>query len=226
MKTFFSLFCLFFLAILPFSPHAQASDDPISLLKTTQEKLKSIIKRDIPKSDTKAKNQQEVDLKALMRPFFDFQKLGQDAMSKHWEKLNEEQRKRFLFWLEALLENAYIRSLHQGGMQLGSDEEPKIEYKKQKVQKTKATVYTEIRFRDKKRDKWKKVRLNWLFFRRDGRWMVSDILTNDNSLVETYQEQFDKIITKHSFDELIKRISKKVNELRKEDGLSQLSYSP
>ncbi|MEM1009323.1 MAG: ABC transporter substrate-binding protein, partial [Myxococcota bacterium] len=70
---------------------------------------------------------------------------------------------------------------------------------------------------------WKKVRIDWIFGKAEqGSWKVLDIVTNDNSLVETYQEQFDKIIQKHSFDELLKRIKKKVNQIRKKESLLPL----
>lgn len=210
------------LAFLLFPRLASASEEPIALLKRTQEQLKLLLKRTIPKGDKKAQASKEEDLKTLIRPFFNFKRLAQDSLKDHWKTLSEPQRTLFLFWLEALLENAYLQNMNQGSSTIGSDKEPEIDYKKQTLEDSKATVFTVIRIHDSKKDKWKRIRVDWAFQKQDGKWMVIDLLTNDNSLVETYQEQFEKILKKEAFDGLIKKIKTKVNDLRKEDGRSPL----
>lgn len=223
--------CLLFLALALPSSYAQAAQTPMQLLKKTQKKLKEILDRKIPEGDKKAREARDKEIKDLFRPFFDFKKLAKKALRTHWAKLSSAQHDEYLFWLEALLENVSSQNINPGNED--SAEEPKIEYKKQTIQddKSKAIVYTVIRVPRKKRKgssrrRWRKIKVDWHFYNKKGKWLVEDLVTNEESLADNYREQFDKIINKHSFKELIKRLSKQVNKLRKKDGLSPLKYTP
>jgi phospholipid transport system substrate-binding protein len=43
-------------------------------------------------------------------------------------------------------------------------------------------------------------------------WVVYDVLTDDQSMLENYRAEFNKIITKESFDALLKKMKKKLDE--------------
>ncbi|MCK6509245.1 ABC transporter substrate-binding protein [Myxococcota bacterium] len=208
-----------------------STQEPLQLLKDTQKKLKAILDRKIPKEDKKAREARDNEIKSLFRPFFDFKKLAKKALQTHWDKLKPEQHSEYLFWLEALLENVSSQNINPEEEE--NADEPQIQYKKQTFQdnNTKATVFTEVRVPRKKKKgstqkRWRKINVDWLFYRNNNKWMVEDLITNEESLAENYREQFDKIISKHSFAELIKRLQKQVNKLRDKDGLPALSYTP
>ena len=44
------------------------------------------------------------------------------------------------------------------------------------------------------------------------RWLVYDVVTDEVSMVRTYRTQFHKIITQESFDALLKKMQKKIEE--------------
>jgi len=213
-----ALACFFF-TYAPMSKSAEAG--PLAVLKKTQKKIVTILERDIKKGDKAAKKKQEKDLKAIVQPFIDFEFLGRTALAKHWKTLKPQQQKRFLYWLKALMEMAYVRSLHKGLQ--GKKKEVRIKYLREKIDKKKnrATVFTKIRVKNK-RGRWGKVRIDWTFYKKKKEWLVMDVTTNDNSLVETYEEQFDKIIKKKSFADLVRRLKNKTQELRKQEGLSPM----
>ncbi|HAA55907.1 MAG TPA: hypothetical protein DCE42_14180 [Myxococcales bacterium] len=197
-----------------------AEKDPMSLLKETQKKVQSIIEQNEGKSK-KARRKKAKEIQKLIEPFFDFDQLAKRALGDHWEKRTKDERTSYQFWVKALIKNAYFRSL-SAGIQKKQDKDVGVRYKKQKIKKSKATVFTRVRYKDPRSKKIRKVRVEWIFLKKGKSWLVGDIVTNDNSLVETYEEQFDKIIRKKSFKELIKRIQTKVNEIRKKEGLKPL----
>ena len=47
---------------------------------------------------------------------------------------------------------------------------------------------------------------------KEGHWVVYDVLTDDQSMLENYRAEFNKIITKESFDALLKKMKKKLDE--------------
>jgi phospholipid transport system substrate-binding protein len=199
---------------------------PMELLKDTQKKIETLLDKDIPKSDKKALRKREKQIRNILKPYFDFRMLASRTLAKHWKKLTDDQKNEFVFWLRELLESAYVRGVRSGAR---DKTKPEVLYKKEEVKDGKAKVFTIVRYlkkrrRRRRRKRWKKIHVDWKFELKAKQWKVADILTNDNSLIDTYREQFDKIIQKKSYKELLKRIKKKVNQLRKGKGLNKLEY--
>ncbi len=199
---------------------------PMQLLQETQKKVEKIINVKLKPTDSKAKNKREKDVQKLVEPFFAFELLAKRTLGKHWKTLKPAQRKRFTFWFKELLKQAYI-----GGTRVGekkrTQQKHTLEYKREKIKGNNAKVFTLIKYQviRRKRKRWKKVYVDWSFEKKKSGWKVTDIETNDNSLMDTYRENFDKIIRKKSFATLVKKIKKKVLQLRKKHGLSTLSMT-
>ena len=49
-------------------------------------------------------------------------------------------------------------------------------------------------------------------FSKGDHWVVYDVLTDEQSMLENYRAEFNKIITKDGFDALMKRMKKKLDE--------------
>ena len=203
------------------SGNAWAIKDPMTILKENQKNIRKILSKEVKKGDKKARQKQAQKIKHLIEPFFDFDRLAEKALGKHWAKRTKAERIDYKFWLKALLENAYLQSLKLSSGKKNT-RKIKIKYRKQKIHKNKATVFTRLQYRNK-RNRRKKIRIDWVFYKKDHSWLVSDIITNDNGLIETYEEMFDKIIKKKSFADLLRRIKRKVNRIRKKAGMKPLT---
>lgn len=205
---------------------AQAKSSPMALLKTTQASIEKLLDKKIEKAEKKKLIEREKKIRAILQPFFDFRLLAERTLDKQWAKLSKEQRDEFTFWLRGLLEQAYLRGVRGNSR---DTKKPDVTYKKEQIKGKKATVNTMIKFlkvtkrRGRVRKRWQRVRVDWSFEQKKS-WLVVDILTNDNSLIDTYKEQFTKIIEKKSYKVLLQKISKKVNQLRKKRGLPELKW--
>ena len=56
------------------------------------------------------------------------------------------------------------------------------------------------------------VALEYKMIWKNGRWVVYDVITDEQSLLENYRAEFNKIINKDGFDALLKRMKKKLDE--------------
>jgi phospholipid transport system substrate-binding protein len=61
------------------------------------------------------------------------------------------------------------------------------------------------------RGKKVKVALDYKLMWKD-RWVVYDVVTDEQSMLENYRAEFNKIINKEGFDALLKRMKKKLDE--------------
>ena len=144
--------------------------------------------------------------KAVER-FVDFGELSKRALGETWDKLTPAQRKDFSETMQGLLKASYAqKALGQGKAQ--------VEYGKESVQGNEATVATTLKV------KQDVVPVEYKLFRENekGEWRIYDIVTDDVSLLETYQGQFRKLMADKGFDGLLTTLKSKRAQLEKNSG--------
>jgi phospholipid transport system substrate-binding protein len=145
-----------------------------------------------------ADDQKKLD--AAFDAAFDYQALAESTMLGSWEGLTPAQRKDFTEVLKDLVRNAYRRNIKKT---LGY----KVDYKGEadadngKIVRTVAT--------NTKNTREDPVSIDYVVHQVDGKWLINDIVTEGASMAHTYRNQFKKVITKHGFDELLKRMKAK-----------------
>jgi len=144
--------------------------------------------------------------KAVER-FVDFGELSKRALGKQWDTLTPAQRKDFSETMQGLLKASYAqKALGQGKAQ--------VEYGKESVQGNEATVATTVKVKqDVVPVEYKLLREN-----ENGEWRIYDIVTDDVSLLETYQGQFRKLMADKGFDGLLTTLKSKRAQLEKNSG--------
>jgi phospholipid transport system substrate-binding protein len=131
-------------------------------------------------------------LREIVYPLFDFNEMAARSLGANWRRLNEQQRAEFVSTFTALLEKTYA-----GQIDL---------YDGQQVLYTGETIdgpYAQVdsRIIDKKGQAYSVVyRLHQVV----GKWRIYDVVAENISLVNNYRSQFNRVITKSSFEELLK----------------------
>ncbi|HEX8820014.1 MAG TPA: ABC transporter substrate-binding protein [Archangium sp.] len=141
--------------------------------------------------------------KAVER-FVDFGELSKRALGKQWDSLTPAQREDFSATMEGLLKASYAqKALGQGKAQ--------VRYGKESVEGNEATVSTTLKVQQDE------VPVEYKLFREDGKgeWRIYDIVTDDVSLLETYQGQFRKLLADKGFDGLLTTLKTKRAQLEK-----------
>jgi phospholipid transport system substrate-binding protein len=150
-----------------------------------------------------SKSKSAEDEKNLDRAFdlvFDYNSLAISTLKDSWEDRTPAERKEFTELLKDLVRNSYRRNLKKT---LGYD----VDYKGESDADTGKLVKTVAH--NTKNNREEPVSIDYVVHQVDGKWLINDIVTEGSSLVHTYRNQFRRVIQKHGFDELLKRMRNK-----------------
>lgn len=147
----------------------------------------------------------------IIRGTFDIEELCRLALGPHWHQLDDEQKKHFVGLMTTLLESKAIFSKEQ---LRGDNKLYGISYVKEVYddkEKTRATVLTRMAVPKEKLT----LEITYKMLVTDYGWKIFDVIVDDASLLTNYKVQFDRIIKKNGFSDLISRMEAKLNKIRK-----------
>ena len=110
------------------------------------------------------------------------------------------ERAEFTSVLKDLVRNAYRRNIKKT---LGYE----VSYNGEQDADANKVVRTTAR--NKKNAREEPVSIDYVVHQVGGKWQILDIVTDGSSLARNYRNQFRKVIEKHSFEELLKRMKAK-----------------
>ena len=156
---------------------------------------------------------------------FDIRELSKLSLANHWSKRTPAEQDAFVTLLTNLLEEKALFSKEQSiaktKKKKKSDSPYYVKYGGHKFMnkdKTKAYVRTMVVVPSENID----ITLNYRLKKQGGEWKIYDIIVDEASLVDNYKYQFDKIIRKDGYNELIGRMNNKLKQIqrqrREEDG--------
>lgn len=146
---------------------------------------------------------------------FDVRELSKLSLAKHWFNLTDAQRDHFVDLMVSLLEEKALFSKEQSAAKSKKGGKYKVFYKGHKyldAKESKSFVRTKVVIPSENID----IDLNYRLRRQGGEWKIYDVIVDEASLVANYKYQFNSIITKHGYDELVNRMTKKLNEIKTE----------
>lgn len=145
----------------------------------------------------------------IIRGTFDIAELCRLALAEHWEPLSKGERDSFVNLMTSLLEKKAIFSKEQ----IKGEEKPyRIVYREEQyldAEKKRSRVTTTLYVPSEKID----LNINYNLARGEKGWSIYDVIVDDASLVENYKFQFDTIIRKNGFADLVSRMEKKLKEM-------------
>lgn len=178
-----------------------ASSSPMAELKRSNEKLDKILSKKSPNWSPEA-DAQRSEVRKLVGTFLDYGELAKRSLARHWETLTPKQRDEFVNTLRELVERSYLKQVH-------GNPNYQIKYEKETKEGNEATVIGTLH--TVARGKKVKVALEYKLLWKDH-WLVYDVVTDEQSMLENYRAEFNKIINKEGFDALLKRMKKKLDE--------------
>jgi len=174
---------------------AGATDD---VKKTVDEVVHIVSDKNLKKHDRERRQA----LKKAISVIFDYSEMAKRSLGKHWNQRSQAERRQFTDLFASLLENSYAGKIE-------SYNNEKIVYLNESHDGNYAEVKSKVI--TPKRDEYS---LDYRLINENGKWMVYDVVIEGVSLVSNYRTQFNKIITTNGYNELVKKLQTKTDELK------------
>jgi phospholipid transport system substrate-binding protein len=195
-----SRFCLtvFSLAIL-ITHSAYAESQALKDLKTHIASVQQVL-TDPKLADREHRNERRRLAVALLHQIFDFEEMSRRSLGANARRYSDRLQE-FTPLFVNLLEQTYMDRLEENG-------DAKIEYIKEVVDGPFAEVQTKTKLKD-----GTEYSINYKLNLEPSGWRVYDVIGDGVSVVNNYRAQFDRFLSKKSFDELLQTLREKKSNL-------------
>ena len=183
------LFCI----LLPAPSIAGA---PTEQVRATVDRVLAIVKN----SDLKAAGERgdlQTRLAEAIYPRFDFTEMAKRSLGSQWAPRTVEEQRDFVKIFAGVLGNSYARQIESYAGQT-------ILYTREVEDGGYAQVDTKI-----VTDKREELSVNYKLHSIGGDWKVYDLVIENISIVNNYRAQFDRVIARSSFGELVRVMKEK-----------------
>ncbi len=165
-------------------------------LKQTIDSVMQVLNNPELKGEAQKEKRREV-LGKIVEERFDFKKMSQLSLARHWKERTEPERQEFVALFGRLLKDTYISKME------GYTDE-KVIFLKERIKKKKAQIDTKIITQTVE------IPINYrMFTKKKDQWMVYDVVIEGVSLIGNYRSQFGQMLEKDSFEDLMEKLKKK-----------------
>jgi phospholipid transport system substrate-binding protein len=192
------------LCCLAFAPvqAQQTALAPDALAKSVTDDVLAVLRADKEiQSGNLGKVVELVEKKVL--PHFDFTRMTQLAVGRHWQQASPEQQKALVTEFRALLVQTYAATF-------AAYRDQKIEYRPLRMEPTDTDVVVKSLINQ---SGGKPVTVDYKMRKADTGWKVYDVVVGDLSLVQTYRGTFNSEVQKGGVDGLVKALADKNKQL-------------
>ena len=176
-----------------------AAESPTDQMRQyTEQVLKILNDATLQEKDSIAALQAAVRKIAIQ--LFGLAETAREVLGPHWDARTPAEQEEFVRLFGELLEATYIAQMdRQQGL--------KIRYLGELIEGDRALVGAQVITR-----RGVEVAVDARLLRREGRWFIYDVSIEGISLLSNYRSQFDRIIRKSSYEELLHRLKAKRDE--------------
>jgi phospholipid transport system substrate-binding protein len=186
--------CLLFACWI--APALALANSPTEQIQQTIQQVMTVVAN--PTSSDQSRKEM---LQETLMPRFDWLEMAKQALGKHWGRASGRENE-FVSVFAEFLGHAYIG-------QIGSYRNEKVVFVQESIENSRAQVKTKI-----VSDKGEPTSVNYRLHRIDGEWKIYDVIVEDISIVVNYRSQFNRILARGSFDDLLKQLRQKESAMR------------
>jgi phospholipid transport system substrate-binding protein len=135
-------------------------------------------------------------VRKIAEEIFDFDDTARRTLARHWAQRSPAERTEFVAVFADVFEHAYLSKVEL----LQGD---RVAYLEESVEGGVATVRTRLTTKQ-----GSQLNVDYRMHQRgsSGRWLVYDVLIEGVSLVDNYRNQFNSVIQRSSYQELLRRL--------------------
>jgi phospholipid transport system substrate-binding protein len=183
------LFCI----LLPAPSRAGGATEQV---RGTVDKVLTIVRSSHPTSKAQMEAQR-AQLVEVIYPRFDFKEMAKRSLGRHWAGRTPEEQREFVTIFAAMLGRSYADNIESYTSQ-------NVLYTREREDQSYAEVDTKI-----VTEKRPPVTINYKLHSVNKEWKVYDLVIEDISVVNNYRSQFDRVIARSSFEELVRMMKEK-----------------
>ena len=187
------LLYLFFSMLLPAPSRAGG---PTDQLRGTVDKVLTIVRSSHPTSKAQMEAQR-AQLVEVIYPRFDFTEMAKRSLGRHWAGRTPEEQREFVTIFAAMLGRSYADNIESYTSQ-------NVLYTRESEDQNYAQVDTKIVTENRP-----PLSINYKLQSVDKVWKVYDLVIEDISVVNNYRSQFNRVIARSSFEELVRVMKEK-----------------
>ena len=181
------------LLVAPKSSFAGAASDQ---LKRSVDKIQTILADPSLKGEAKSATRRQ-KLKEAVNERFAFDEMAKRSLGAQWQKRSAAEQQEFVRLFTDLLEGAYLSKVEEYSGE-------KIQFVNERQEKDFAEVNTKLINR-----KGEEFTLDYRLLSLNGEWKVTDVVIENISLVNNYRSQFNRVLAKSSFEDLVQAMKQK-----------------
>ena len=188
---------LLFAAFVMFHSHTSAAaTEAAQQVKQTVDRVLAIVNDPALKGDAKAAERRQ-KLKEVIGARFDFAEMAKRSLGAQWQKRSPAEQKEFVEVFTELLEGSYLDKIE-------SYSGEKVRFVNDRQEKDYAEVGTKI-----SNNKGEEFSVDYRLYNANGDWKVSDVIIENISLVNNYRAQFNRVLARSSYAELLETMKQK-----------------
>jgi len=181
------------LLVAPESTFAGVASDQ---LKQSVEKIQTILADPSLKGEANSATRRQ-KLKEAVNERFAFDEMAKRSLGAQWQKRSASEQQEFVRLFTDLLEGAYLSKVEEYSGE-------KIQFVNERQDKDFAEVNTKLINR-----KGEDFALDYRLVNLNGDWKITDVVIENISLVNNYRSQFNRVLSKSSFEDLLQAMKQK-----------------
>ncbi|HEX5816829.1 MAG TPA: ABC transporter substrate-binding protein [Methylomirabilota bacterium] len=188
------------LLVAPLAAREADAGAPTDQLRSQVDRVLKLLEDPALQAPDKAR-ERRVAVRKVADEIFDFGETARRALGRHWAARTPEERDEFVRLFGDLLERSYISKIELYGGE-------KIQYISDRIDGETALVQSKLLTKN-----GSEVPIEYRMLKKAERWLVYDVVIEGVSLVANYRTQFNKIIQTSSFQELVKKLKTRQEQL-------------
>jgi phospholipid transport system substrate-binding protein len=178
-------------------PLPSRAGGPTGQVRATVENALTIVRNPRLKSKAQKENLR-AQLAQAIEPSFDFTEMAKRSLGSHWGRRTVGEQGEFVKIFAGLLENFYVDRIES--------------YTNQKILYTREIEdgnYSEVDTKIVTENSSEEMSVNYKLHSVDNEWKIYDLVIEGVSLVNNYRSQFDRVIARSSFENLVRVLKEK-----------------
>jgi len=176
-----------------------APSDPWDELRRTDSALEAVLRRRVPDWSPEA-DVVRGQVNAILAGTLDYEEIARRALDAEWSKLTSAEQRQFLRTFSALTNQAFVSALTRPDLHFRLESE----MVNGPIATVRVTAWGSRPARAGER------RIEYRLTQKRDRWLIYDVLVDEVSLVDSYHDQFARLMRRGGFAELMDRMQHKV----------------